>query len=339
MSQSGGTVAFQDVLLTGNSSFTQAAGAVLNTTGDFTANPQTTITVNGTVNAAGGSVSGGLTINGGGVVNTAGGSAAPLYLDGSRGTTVNAGGQLNAASSTTIELGGLLVNNGAQTGTLDVNLGGVARGTGTFGTVNVGNGGTFGPNALAAGGSTTSALSTIHLTGADGLARTAFVGPQLSVMPGSANVLSLALGSGSVFALNVQDAQGAAGSGYDTAHASGMLALAAGTTTGNQITISLASLNSNGNAGQASNFDPTRNYAFVLVTANGGITGYNPAEFTVNTASFQNGTNGGSFSVVENGNQLLLDYNAVPEPSAWTLLSIGAAGLGVAALRRRAARA
>ena len=122
----------QDVLLTGNSTFTQAAGAVLNTTGDFTANPQTTITVNGTVNAAGGSVSGGLTINGGGTINTAGGSAAPLYLDGSRGTTVNAGGQLNAASSTTIELGGLLVNNGAQTGTLDVNLGGVARGTGHF---------------------------------------------------------------------------------------------------------------------------------------------------------------------------------------------------------------
>ena len=220
-----------------------------------------------------------------------------------------------------------------------MNLGGVARGTGTFGTVNVGNGGTFGPNALAAGGSTTSALSTIHLTGADGLARTAFVGPQLSVLPGSANVLSLALGSGSVFALNVQDAQGAAGSGYDTAHVSGILALAAGTTTGNQITISLASLNSNGNAGQASNFDPTRNYAFTLVAANGGITGYNPAEFTVNTASFQNGTNGGSFSVVENGNQLLLDYNAVPEPSAWALLSIGAVALGVAALRRRAARA
>ena len=337
LSQSGGTVAFNNVTLSGNSTFAQAAGATLNTTGDFITTPQTTLAVSGTVNAQGGSVSGALTVNNGGTFNTTGGSSAPLYLDGSRGTTITAGGQLNAASGSTVELGGLLVNNGTQTGTLNVNLGGVARGTGSYGTVNVGQGGYFGTNALATGGGVNSGLSTVHLTGTDGLARTAFVGPQLMTTPGTANVASLTLGSGSVFAFNVQDAQGAAGSGYDLAHASGTLTLAAGTTAGNLITVSVASLNGNGTSGQAANFDPTKNYSFVLVQADGGIAGYQASEFVVDASGFQNAMQGGSFSVVQQGNNLDLMFNAVPEPSTWALLGLGGAALGVGALRRRTA--
>ena len=56
LSQSGGgTVAFNNVTLSGASTFSQAAGATLNATGDFIATPPTTVTVNGTVNAQGGS--------------------------------------------------------------------------------------------------------------------------------------------------------------------------------------------------------------------------------------------------------------------------------------------
>ena len=332
-----GTVAFSNVTLGGSSTFTQGGGATLNSTGDLLTTPQTTVTVSGTVNAAGGDVSGALTINNGGTVNVNGGSSAPLYLDGSRGMTVNAGGKLNAASGSTIELGGLLINNGTQSGTLNVNLGGVARGTGTFGTVNVGQGGYFGPNALATGGAVaTNGLPVIRLTGTDALVQTALVGPQLSATPGTANVLSLSLGSGSVFALSIQDAQGAAGSGYDTAHATGTLTLSAGTVAGSRITVSVASLNSGGTAGMASNFDPTRNYSFVLVSADGGISGYNPTEFVVDTNSFQNNTNGGSFSVVQQGNNLnLLFTSAVPEPSTWTMIGLSVLGAGVVMLRRR----
>ncbi len=82
-------------------------------------------------------------------------------------------------------------------------------------------------------------------------------------MPGTVNGQSLTLGSGSVFAFNVQNAQGPAGRGYDTTHASGTLTLAAGTAAGSQITISVASLNSGGTAGPASNFDPSRDPVFV----------------------------------------------------------------------------
>ena len=332
LSQSIGTVAFDNVFLTGTSTFTQTGGLV-NATGDFTANAQTTLSVNGNFNLAGGEVSGALTIGHNGDVND---TSASLYLDGSRGTTVNSGGRLEAGSGTTIELGGLLTNNGRQTGTLNVNLGGVVRGTGTFGTVNVNNGATFGVNAPAAG-LVVNGLSAIHLAGAGGLAGTspAFVGPQVAAAPGGAPVVSLPRGSGSTFAFNVQDAGGAAGSGYDTVHASGVLTLSAGTMSGSQITVNVASLGTDGTSGSAANFDPTKNYSLVLVQAAGGIVGFSTGEFAVNASGFENATDGGTFSVVQDGNNLDLDFNPVPEPGTWVLLLVGAGGALLGVRRQR----
>ena len=101
LGQNGGAVIFNNVLLAGNSTFNQGTGSTLNTTGDFIANPQTTITLNGIANATGGSISGALTINNGAKLDNSG---SALYLDGTRGTTVNPGGTLSTASGTTIEL-------------------------------------------------------------------------------------------------------------------------------------------------------------------------------------------------------------------------------------------
>ena len=330
----GGPTDFEEV----NNSGTVAVASGQTLTWNNGQNNLGTLAVSGTANTSGWASTGVITVNNGGTLANGGSN---LVLGGGSRTTVNAGGTLSTASGTTIELdGALLINNGTQTGTLNVNYGSTAKGTGSFGTVNVSDGGRFGTNASSTGGSgsnVTSGLTTFHLTGADGLARTAFVGPRLMTTPGTANVLSLTLGSGSVFAFSVQDARGTAGSGYDLVHATGSLTLSAGTSAGNLITVSLASLGSDGTSGAAANFDPTKNYSFVLVTADGGIAGYNPAEFTVDVSGFKNATNGGSFSVVEQGNQLLLDYNAVPEPSTWALLGVGVAALGGVGLRQRRA--
>ncbi|HEY8993295.1 MAG TPA: PEP-CTERM sorting domain-containing protein, partial [Lacunisphaera sp.] len=80
-------------------------------------------------------------------------------------------------------------------------------------------------------------------------------------------------------------------------------------------------------------------YSFSILTAAGGITGFNAANFTIDASSFQNGTMPDSaFSLLQSGNSLVLNFTAVPEPSTWALLTIGAFVLGVTAWRRRAVR-
>jgi autotransporter-associated beta strand protein len=141
-----------------NASFTNItnAGTVMIASGKTLtwnngANAGGTITVNGTVNVSGLTSSGIINISGGGTVANSGTNL--LLLGGSR-TSINSapipgGGTSTGTLSTTggtIELnGGLLVNNGTITGTTDVNFDGLATGAGSFGTVNIGVGGTYSP--------------------------------------------------------------------------------------------------------------------------------------------------------------------------------------------------
>ena len=294
------------------------------------------LTANGTVNTSGWTSSGVITVNSGGTLANA---ASNLVLGGGSRTTISNGGTLGTASGTTIELnGGLLTNNGTQTGTLDVNYGSTVKGAGSFGTVNVGDGGKFGVNAPATGSGSTSGVATFHLAGTAGLSSGPFVGPQLSATPSTASVSSLTLNAGSLLSANVQDARGSAGSGYDTVHATGALTLNGYSGAGNQITLGLVSLNANGTAGASANFDPGQSYSFTLVTADGGITGFNAGAFAVDTGSFQNRLGSGHFFVAQDGNSLDLDFTPVPEPATWLggALLLGATGL---TLRRRWRRA
>ena len=131
--------------------------------GNFTADPPTAMTINGSVSLSGGLLTGAATIDSGGVLKNL---INPLYVVGAQGMTINSGGTLSAASGGNIELTGLLLNNGHQTGTLDVNFGGFAAGTGTFGTLSITSGGVLSPGTATS--TATSSPAAIVVT--DGLA-------------------------------------------------------------------------------------------------------------------------------------------------------------------------
>ena len=338
LSQASGTVAFNFLNIAG--SLTQTGGTLnlLYTTLESTSS----LTVGGTINTDHGTLSGLTTVNNGGTISN---TNANLNISGR--TTVNAGGALTTAGNVSIEVNNAtLVNNGTLSGLVNINSGSLFYGAGnaSAATLSVNRGGQYGNNTSAVGG-TGNALTTVASSispfwaaldrGEHAPNPLPFIGPQVATTPQVVTVASLALGQGSTLNFNLQNTQLPAGQGSDLTYTGvGGLLLTGSATTGNQITIRLISLDTNGNNGAAANFDPSQNYAFTLVNSGGRLLGYTPGEFAVNTASFTNNTQGGVFSVVQQGNNLVLVFTAVPEPATWVALLGGAALLGLV-LRRR----
>jgi T5SS/PEP-CTERM-associated repeat protein len=101
------------------------------------------INVNSTLNTFDVGNSGIITVNNGGIINNQIGN---FVCGGGSRTTINSGGAINLLGGTTLELNGaLLVNNGTISGTVNVNYGSLAKGTGAYGIVNVGQGGAYAP--------------------------------------------------------------------------------------------------------------------------------------------------------------------------------------------------
>lgn len=74
------------------------------------------------------------------------------------------------------------------------------------------------------------------------------------------------------------------------------------------------------------------NQQWTILTSVGAITGFDAANWTIDTSGFSNNTPfGGNFTLTSDTNNVFLNYNAIPEPSAALLVGLGSLAL----LRRR----
>jgi autotransporter-associated beta strand protein len=259
------------------------------------------LTVNNTANISSVDSVGVITVNNGGTLNN---SDTLLVVGGGSRTTVNPGGNLNLLNGTSLDVsGGLLVNNGVITGDINGYYGSLTKGAGTFnGAVNLFDGARFSPGNS----------------------------------PGSATVGSFTFGAGGNYLFEVADATGAPGFGSDFLNVVNSLTVAAGSTANSRFLISIASLDQFNNPAAPLNFDSSQEYHWTLAHAGAGISGFSPSLFAIDSSGFLAPTGGGSFNVSEAGNDLLLNFNPVPEPGS--AVAIGTVALGGLLGRRRRVR-
>lgn len=247
---------------------------------------------------------------------TGGVNGGTVTIDGA-GTVVYSGTAKNYASATAVNAGMLQIASGAAftgTGAVGVNNGATLRVDGTLG----GSGGLM--------------LNAGVLTGTGTVNRTFSLGAGAILSPGN-GVGTLATANetwagGGTYRWEISAA--GTGSGQDLVNVGGSLSLTANAS--NRFTLQLRTLTAAGVVGLLDGFNPTQNYAWRFATTTGGINGFDPADFQVDGSGFLDAN--GTFSVSQVGNDLYLNYAAVPESSTWCLVGGGLAA-AVGFIRRR----
>ncbi len=264
-------------------------------------------------------------------------TTAALKVTGTVGQRTGALFIANAAGysgGTTIEAAGVVaLGNNASLGSGAVTLNATEGGIVVAPGVTFSNSLTFTQGALAGGGTfQASNLTSYDFSNGRGVA---------AGFPGIADIvpskLTLAgdavFGNGGFLLWSLQEASMTIGASQ--LYIQGALSLVA---TSGLFTVELVTFNGEGTeATEAMSFNSGVPYTWTLATATGGITGFDPSRFTIDTTDFANGLAGGSFSLSQSGNDLFLHFTPVPEPSTYALLALGLGAVALAARRRRRA--
>ncbi|MFM8655899.1 MAG: beta strand repeat-containing protein [Chthoniobacterales bacterium] len=224
---------------------------------------------------------------------------------------------ISTYSGTTLASAGTLVVDGSITNSsVTVQSGGTLAGSGSVGGIVLNTGGTISPG---------NSPGTLNVTG------------------------NVTWNPDANYNWQIYNATGAAGStnGWDFLNVTGSLNLS-NLSVGSEFNINLWSLSgiSPDTNGSAVNFNPNQNYTWTILTAAGGIGGFDPSYFKVNvfatngTGGFLNSLAGGAFSMGVSGNSLNLLFTSagpagVPEPGTWAAAVLVAGGAAFVRWRRR----
>ena len=325
-------------LATGTTAVTAPNSTVAEVSGTATVNVDSTGTTidnvnGGTVNANAAnttiqSYNGGNVAVGRGLIVAMNDGTSSGVISGDGGMTKSSAGVLTLGGvntytgATTVDAGKLVVNGSISGSAVTVQSGGTLGGSGTVGTLTLESGGTISPG---------NSPGTLNING------------------------DINWVGGSNYDWEIVSAEGTTpGTDWDFQLATGQLNLSA-LTVSSRFNINLWSLTSTGPdvSGALLDFDPTRSqgYTWKILTAQGGITGFNSSYFNLNTgavngtAGFANGLAGGSFSLVQSldGKDLNLVFTAaaapgapVPEPGTWAAAALLAGGAAFMRWRKRA---
>lgn len=314
--------------LNGGGVLTKTTAGTLTLAGTNSYTGGTTVTA-GTLAGAASALTGNITnnaavdITGGGSYSGAIGGTGTLTKSGSGNATLS--GTHTYSGSTSVTGGTLTI---AGTGSINSSSG-----------INVGGGATFVYNSSTTLSTALNLSSGATLKGSGDLGTTAVNvagGVTLSPgnSPGALNTGSETWAGGGTYVWEINKANGSEGgpNGWDVVNINGNLSITA--TSLSKFTIDITGLEPGNAPGLVDSFNNLQNYTWTIANVTGSVTGFDPAVFTLLTGAFTNNNDlgGGSFSIVQNGGDINLQFNAVPEPATWWL--VGLAGM-VLVLRRR----